>query len=184
MHLFGTREQNKLIVMSFSFSKGLVFIFALVAYVLGTYIVFTHLRLGGSLAESFGDERYSYVNYVKINYQLVFSSLFCGLKLTMINVLGQVYGPNDKFVYFMAETFIRLSTLSLLDLRLRQVPETDFHSRLSIHFGDVMAMITMALYNRYTDKRVRNEGDLHSKIYCLQIKVEKLQERLDQNGIE
>ena len=130
-------------------AKAILFITSLVAYAVGTYISFSHLQMNGSVAATFGQDRYDYIVSVGINFQLFFAALFCGLKWTILGILTKVYSVNDTVTYFLTEAFIRLASLSLLDLRLRQVAETDFHARLYIHIGDMLAMVIMSLYNRY-----------------------------------
>lgn len=150
--------------------KVITFKVCLLFYCLGLYISLSHHRISGSLTNTFGENRFKYVNYVSINYQLFTVAALCGLKIALVRLLSKIFTKCDTTLHLLSEVLIRAAILAMLDLRLKQVTETDFHSRVSIHLGDCVAILVTALVSRWLE-----EGGNAVRLASMRRDIEQLQ---------
>lgn len=114
------------------------------------YTTFSHFSLNDSVPKGYTTD-----SLYTINYELFFTSLYSGLKIPLVALIIETFGhPSDRWFVFFTEVCIREASITLLDLRIRQIGETNLSSRLSVFLGDTIAILIFAWHTFYRQKIV------------------------------
>jgi hypothetical protein len=136
-------------------SKFAVVIFLAIMNVVAVILCFRHYEHNGTVPVSYGHDRYQVGTLLFINYELFFSSILTtGAWSIACMIHDFLFDPEDKVFAAISEGLFRYATLLLLDLRIRMLNETSFSSRLSIAFGDAVAVSLMAVHS-YWHRKVK-----------------------------
>lgn len=134
-------------------TKFVLLIFLVGINVAAIILCFRHYEQYGTVPLSYGVDRYRLEKLLLINYQLLFSSTLTTGTWTIACIINDILvRPEDRLFAALAEGLFRHATLLLLDLRIKMLNETSLSGRISIAFGDAIAVTLIAVHSYWHRK--------------------------------
>ena len=129
----------------------------ILANIASIILCFQHYEYNGTVPKSFGSDRYHVIRLLSINYQVLISSILTTATWTIACFMHDfLFAPEDvKFAIF-TEFLFRHMCLLLFDIRIKMLSETSLASRLSIAFGDAIAVSVIAVHSHWHRKQKKS----------------------------
>lgn len=115
--------------------------------IISTVHVFGHYNFNGSIATSYGEQRYEYGEELFIHYQLFVVAFVNAAKFAISCIISD-YFPQKRqnFLVFCTVAMFRLSCELLYDARIKGASESSLVARISLHAGATMGESIQAMH--------------------------------------
>lgn len=134
--------------------KILVVVILIGANIASIILCFQHYEFNGTVPISYGSDRYRLPKLLAINYQGLIASIFTTATWTIACLMNDfLFTSEDREYAILTEFLFRHVCLLLFDIRIKLLNETSVAGRLSIAFGDAIAVSLIALHSNWHRKQ-------------------------------